>query len=155
MYQVLDSVCPAMPADKPRYLMGVGTPQDLLNAIRRGIDLFDCVMPTRNGRNALAFTMDGPIRLRNACHRRDSNPIESGCPCECCTGFTRAYLHHLFQAEEMLGPTLLSLHNLHHYLTLMREARVAIEAGDYARFARQKMAEIDRREHAPPAEAAG
>src|SRR6478736_832218 len=122
MYQVLDVVCPAMPPEKPRYLMGVGTPQDLLNAIRRGIDLFDCVLPTRNGRNAMAFTDEGPIRLRNAKFRRDAAPVESGCPCDCCTTFSRAYLHHLFAADEMLGPTLLSLHNVAYYLRLMAGA---------------------------------
>jgi queuine tRNA-ribosyltransferase len=91
-------------------------------------------MPTRSGRNALAFTYDGPVRLRNARHRRDPAPLESGCPCYTCTNFTRAYLHHLFAAEEMLGPTLLSLHNVAYYLRLMAEARAAIDRGDFAAF---------------------
>jgi queuine tRNA-ribosyltransferase len=123
-----------LPADKPRYLMGVGRPIDLLNAVAVGIDLFDCVLPTRNGRNASAFTADGPLRLRNAKHQRDAGPLESGCECYTCRHFSRAYLHHLFAADEMLGPTLLSLHNLAYYLRLMREARQAIRDGRFAAY---------------------
>ena len=123
-----------LPADKPRYLMGVGRPQDLLDGIAAGIDLFDCVLPTRNGRNASAFTDAGPLRLRNACHKRDPAPLESGCLCYACRHFSRAYLHHLFQAEEMLGPTLLSLHNIAFYCRLMGEARQAIAAGRFDEF---------------------
>jgi queuine tRNA-ribosyltransferase len=115
-----------LPADRPRYLMGVGQPSDLLNAIRCGLDMFDCVLPTRNGRNASAYTMAGPLRLRNACHKRDPGPLESGCPCYTCRHFSRAYLHHLFLAGEMLGPTLLSLHNVAFYCRLMAEVRQAI-----------------------------
>lgn len=122
--------CAAMlPADKPRYLMGVGRPQDILAAVRSGIDMFDCVLPTRNGRNASAFTMEGPLRLRNAIHKRDPRPLEPCCGCYTCGGFSRAYLHHLFLAEEMLGPTLLSLHNVAFYCRLMAEVRQAIEEG--------------------------
>ena len=110
-----------MPVEKPRYLMGVGTPQDLLNAIRRGVDLFDCVMPTRNGRNALAFTDSGPMRLRNQIHQRDERPIEDNCPCLACR-HSRGYLRHLFQADEMLGPILLSHHNLTYYQRLLQGA---------------------------------
>jgi queuine tRNA-ribosyltransferase len=128
-------VCAALlPEDKPRYLMGVGRPEDLLAAVAAGIDMFDCVMPTRNGRNALAFTRDGPIRLRNARHRRDRAPVESGCVCYCCANYSRAYLHHLFAADEMLGPTLLSLHNVAFYLRLMRESRAAIASGTFAAY---------------------
>jgi queuine tRNA-ribosyltransferase len=134
MHAALPACAELLPADKPRYLMGVGRPEDLLVSIAAGIDMFDCVMPTRNGRNALAFTPDGPIRLRNACHRRDPNPIESGCPCECCTCFSRGYLHHLFQADEMLGPTLLSLHNVCFYLRLMADSRRAIAERRFASF---------------------
>jgi queuine tRNA-ribosyltransferase len=123
-----------LPADKPRYLMGVGRPQDLLDAVAAGIDLFDCVLPTRNGRNAFAFTADGPVRLRNARHKRDPAPLESGCLCYACRHFSRAYLHHLFHAEEMLGPTLLSLHNIAFYCRLMVEARQAIQEGSFAAF---------------------
>jgi queuine tRNA-ribosyltransferase len=123
-----------LPPDKPRYLMGVGRPADLLLAVARGIDLFDCVLPTRNGRNAMAFTSAGPLKLRNAAHKRDSGPLESGCPCPVCRRFSRAYLHHLFLADEMLGPTLLSWHNLAFFNRLMAEARQAIERGQFADF---------------------
>jgi queuine tRNA-ribosyltransferase len=124
----------ALPASKPRYLMGVGRPVDLLNAIAAGIDLFDCVLPTRNGRNASAFTAEGPLRLRNAKHQRDPGPIESGCKCYACRNFSRAYLHHLFAANEMLGPTLLSLHNLAYYLRLMCDCRAAIRESRFAEY---------------------
>jgi queuine tRNA-ribosyltransferase len=134
MHELLPDCAALLPEDKPRYLMGVGRPEDLLAGIAAGIDMFDCVMPTRNGRNALAFTSGGPIRLRNARHRRDSAPVESGCPCYCCANYSRAYLHHLFAADEMLGPTLLSLHNVAFYLRLMRESRAAIGAGTFAAF---------------------
>lgn len=144
MHAALPACAEMLPADKPRYLMGVGRPEDLLEAVAAGIDLFDCVMPTRNGRNAVAFTSDGPIRLRNACHRRDPTPIESGCPCECCQCFSRAYLHHLFAAEEMLGPTLLSLHNLCFYLRLMADARQAIAERRFAAFHRDCLARYAR-----------
>src|SRR5262249_20993584 len=130
MAAALAPTTPLLPAGKPRYLMGVGRPEDILTAVACGVDLFDCVLPTRNGRNAMAFTMDGPVRMRNACHERDPAPLESGCPCYTCRRFSRAYLRHLFMAEEMLGPTLLSLHNLAFYFRLMAEARRAIEAGD-------------------------
>jgi len=134
MHSLLPACAAMLPEDKPRYLMGVGRPEDLLAAVAAGNDMFDCVMPTRNGRNALAFTMDGPIRLRNARHRRDAAPVESGCACYCCANYSRAYLHHLFAADEMLGPTLLSLHNLAFYLRLMRESRAAISAGTFAAY---------------------
>jgi queuine tRNA-ribosyltransferase len=138
MYQVLDMVCPAMPTDKPRYLMGVGTPQDLLNAVSRGIDLFDCVMPTRNGRNALAFTDEGPLRLRNQVHQRDERPLEPNCPCLACR-HSRAYLRHLFLADEMLGPILLTHHNLTYYQRLLAGAREAIEQNRFAAYFDAKM----------------
>jgi queuine tRNA-ribosyltransferase len=134
MHAALPHCAPMLPAEKPRYLMGVGRPEDLLEGVAAGIDMFDCVMPTRNGRNALAFTDTGSIRLRNAVHRRDPNPVQAGCPCYCCTRFSRAYLHHLFAADEMLGPTLLSIHNLSYYLRLMANARTAIVAGRFADF---------------------
>jgi queuine tRNA-ribosyltransferase len=134
MHGVLPECAALLPESKPRYLMGVGRPEDLLAGVAAGVDLFDCVMPTRNGRNALAFTDDGPIRLRNAKHRRDPAPVMSGCNCYCCANYSRAYLHHLFQAGEMLGPTLLSLHNLAYYLGLMAVARQQIVAGTFADF---------------------
>src|ERR1700752_4486597 len=114
--------------------MGVGRPQDILAAVARGIDLFDCVLPTRNGRNASAFTDAGPLRLRNPCPKRDPAPLESDCPCSPCRRFSRAYLHHLFLAREMLGPTLLSLHNVAFYCRLMAETRQAIRGGRFAEF---------------------
>ena len=130
MYRILSEVCPSLPADRPRYLMGVGKPIDLLEGIANGIDMFDCVMPTRNGRNALAFTDEGPLRLRNACHADDPRPLEADCPCPACQ-HSRAYLRHLFIAEEMLGPTLLSIHNLTYYQRLMKQARQAIANGTF------------------------
>jgi queuine tRNA-ribosyltransferase len=135
--QMIAALAPSaalLPADRPRYLMGVGRPQDLLAGVACGIDLFDCVLPTRNGRNASAFTADGPLRLRNACHKRDPAPLESGCSCYTCRHFSRAYLHHLFLADEMLGPTLLSLHNVAFYCRLMAGVRQAVRAGRFAEF---------------------
>jgi queuine tRNA-ribosyltransferase len=127
MVATLEPTAALLPAEKPRYLMGVGRPEDVLAAVLCGIDLFDCVMPTRSGRNALAFTMDGTLKLRNARHRRDPAPLESDCLCYTCTNFSRAYLHHLFGTDEMLGPTLLSLHNVAFYCRLMAQIRAAIE----------------------------
>jgi queuine tRNA-ribosyltransferase len=129
MAAALEPTAALLPQDKPRYLMGVGRPEDLLAAVAAGIDLFDCVLPTRNGRNACAFTDEGQVRLRNARHRRDPAPLESGCQCYTCANFSRAYLHHLFMAKEMLGPTLLSLHNVAFYCRLMADVREAIAAG--------------------------
>ncbi|MBI2804730.1 MAG: tRNA guanosine(34) transglycosylase Tgt [Planctomycetes bacterium] len=140
MAAALEPSADALPADKPRYLMGVGKPLDLLLAVARGIDMFDCVMPTRNGRNATAFTGTGQVKLRNACHKRDSGPLESDCPCPTCTQFSRAYLHHLFLAEEMLGPTLVSLHNLAFYNRLMADIRRAIEEQRFGQFYADRLA---------------
>lgn len=139
MYRTLEATVPAMPADRPRYLMGVGRPEDVLEAISKGIDLFDCVMPTRNGRNAMAFTDQGPMRLRNAQYERDSAPLEEECPCPACR-HSRGYLRHLFQAGEMLGPVLLSLHNITYYHRLLRGARQAIAAGRFDEYRRTKLA---------------
>ncbi len=133
MVRILDKICPVLPTDQPRYLMGVGRPIDLVEGIARGIDMFDCVMPTRNGRNASAFTADGPLKMRNLCHARDDTPIEAGCPCLACK-HSRAYIRHLFMAEEMLGPTLLSIHNLTFYQRLMSSARKAIEENRFEDF---------------------
>lgn len=137
MYHTLEFTCPVLPAHRPRYLMGVGRPEDLLEAIRRGVDLFDCVMPTRNGRNALAFTDQGPLRMRNLVHQRDPRPLEPNCPCLACR-HSRGYLRHLFLADEMLGPILLSHHNLAYYQRLVRGAREAIEAGQFDEFHRER-----------------
>jgi queuine tRNA-ribosyltransferase len=143
MAAALPAAAALLPAHKPRYLMGVGRPQDLLAGIAAGIDLFDCVLPTRNGRNASAFTADGPLRLRNARHRRDPAPLESGCPCYTCRQFSRAYLHHLFLAKEMLGPILLSLHNVAFYCRLMADVRRAIREGRLAEFVSVSLARWD------------
>ncbi len=139
MYAMLDAVCPVLPPEKPRYLMGVGKPEDLLHAVRRGVDLFDCVMPTRNGRNALAFTDEGPLRLRNKKHARDKRPLEEHCPCAACK-HSRSYIRHLFSAGEMLGPVLLSHHNLTYYQRLLRGAREAIEQDRFVDYFNQRMA---------------
>lgn len=130
MYRVIGETTPYLPTDKPRYLMGVGRPIDLLEGIARGIDMFDCVMPTRNGRNALAFTWNGTLRLRNAIHSDDPRPIDETCPCLGCR-HSRAYIRHLFIAKEMLGPILLTHHNLMFYQRLMTAAREQIAAGTY------------------------
>ncbi len=140
MYDILDIVTPLLPADKPRYLMGVGRPEDLLEGVRRGVDMFDCVMPTRNGRNAMAFTSHGNVKIRNLKYARDERPLDEKCSCPACTQHSRAYLWHLFQADEMLGPMLLSLHNLTFYQTLMAGMRAAIEAGTFMDFYREQMA---------------
>ncbi|HZZ81635.1 MAG TPA: tRNA guanosine(34) transglycosylase Tgt [Gemmataceae bacterium] len=140
MMIALEPAADALPADKPRYLMGVGKPLDLLLAVARGVDMFDCVLPTRNGRNATGFTDAGQIKIRNACHKRDPAPLESDCPCPTCRHYSRAYLHHLFLAEEMLGPTLLSLHNLAFYNRLMAQMRDAISGGTFASFCADRLA---------------
>lgn len=139
MYRAIDATTPHLPADRPRYLMGVGTPADLLEAVGRGVDMFDCVMPTRNGRNALAFTDEGPLRLRNQRHVHDDRPLDPECPCPACRR-SRGYLAHLFRAKEMLGPILLSIHNLTYYQRLMAAARGAIEAGRFGEFRAEKLA---------------
>ena len=133
MYDCIDQTVPFLPQNKPRYLMGVGTPQDIVNAIARGIDMFDCVMPTRNGRNAQAFTDFGTLRLRNAKYQRDEKPLDETCPCPACKR-SRGYIRHLFMAGEMLGPILLTIHNLTYYQRLVARARQAIETGRFAEF---------------------
>jgi queuine tRNA-ribosyltransferase len=137
MFQVLDSTVPHLPADRPRYLMGVGTPDDLIGSVQRGIDMFDCVMPTRAGRTGRAYTATGVFNLRNARFADDAGPLDPGCACPGCTRHSRAYLHHLFKAEEMLGPMLLTWHNLTYYQSLMRGLRAAIVAGRLDEHARQ------------------
>jgi queuine tRNA-ribosyltransferase len=132
MFDVLDYTVPQLPADRPRYLMGVGTPDDLLGAVARGIDMFDCVMPTRAGRTARAYTSVGVLNLRNARHADDPAPLDPACACPACTRHSRAYLHHLFRAAEMLGPMLLTWHNVAYYQSLMRGLREAIQAGRLA-----------------------
>lgn len=126
MYKTLDFTAPMLPVNKPRYLMGVGRPIDIVEAVCRGIDLFDCVMPTRNARNATAFTSEGAVKLRNKKHIRDQSPLDPDCQCPTCTQFSRGYLRHLFQSGEMLGAMLLSVHNLAFYQKIVRELRTAI-----------------------------
>jgi queuine tRNA-ribosyltransferase len=131
-----------LPTDHVRYLMGVGRPQDILDAVATGIDLFDCVLPTRNGRNATCLTADGPVKMRNAAHRTDPRPIEEGCECPACRGFSRGYIRHLFLVGEMLGPILASLHNLAYLHRLTRAIRAAIRAGRFAEYRREALARL-------------
>ncbi|MBN9205847.1 tRNA guanosine(34) transglycosylase Tgt [Methylibium petroleiphilum] len=133
-----------LPAHKPRYLMGVGTPEDLVEGVAQGVDLFDCVMPTRNARNGHLFTRHGDLRLRNARYKTDERPIDESCTCTACNGFSRAYLHHLDRCGEMLGPMLTSIHNLHYFLNLMREVREALDAGRFEAFRAQFRADRAR-----------
>ena len=135
MWEILSYVTAELPRNKPRHLLGVGSPEDFVVGVGLGMDMFDCVLPTRNGRNASAFTADGALRLRNACHKRDSAPIESDCRCYACRHFSRGYLHHLFLTNEMLGPILLTLHNVAFYCRLMEKVRQAIREGRFAEFA--------------------
>jgi queuine tRNA-ribosyltransferase len=132
--KALEVTAHRLPEGKPRYLMGVGRPQDMLDAVAEGVDLFDCVLPTRNGRNATCLTGAGPVKMRNAAHRLDPRPIEEGCDCPACRRFSRGYVRHLFLAGEMLGPMLASAHNVAYLHRLMREARGAIEADRFAEF---------------------
>jgi queuine tRNA-ribosyltransferase len=131
MFAVLDATVPLLPAGSARYLMGVGTPADLVGAVRRGIDMFDCVMPTRSGRTGRAYTRAGVLNLRNARHAEDPAPLDPACACPACARHSRAYLHHLFKAGEMLGPMLLTWHNIQYYQDLMAELRAAILAGTF------------------------
>ena len=132
MFDTVEITAPALPAERPRYLMGVGKPADLIGAVARGIDLFDCVLPTRSGRTAQAWTAEGPLNLRNQRHADDPDPLEPGCACPACRDFSRAYLHHLIKAGEILGAMLLTWHNLHYYQALMATLREAIGRGDLA-----------------------
>jgi queuine tRNA-ribosyltransferase len=132
MIETVTHTAQLLPEEKPRYLMGVGTPADIVAAVGAGVDMFDCVLPTRNGRNAYAFTENGPLRLRNNVHVKDSSPIEAGCDCYCCTNFSRASLRHFFNSGEMLGPILTSLHNITFYQRLMSRIRQAIKKSNFA-----------------------
>jgi queuine tRNA-ribosyltransferase len=137
---VLNHTLPLLPADRPRYLMGVGTPADIIAAVGRGVDMFDCVLPTRNARNGHLFTADGVIRIRNARYRDDPRPLQADCACYTCRNYSRAYLRHLDQCGEILGARLNTIHNLHHYLDLMARIRQAIEADRFAAFAGEVLA---------------
>jgi len=133
MYEVLSYHADSLPADKPRYLMGVGTPRDIVQAVSEGVDMFDCVIPTRSGRfGRIYITGETPVlNIKNACHKNDAKPLDESCSCVACRNYSRAYLHHLFKAEEMLGPQLASIHNLTHYLTLMQDIRSAINSDSF------------------------
>jgi len=135
MQRLLAHVAPRLPAKTSRYLMGVGTPEDLLDGIAAGIDMFDCVLPTRNARNGWLFTSAGDVKIRNSRYRNDTQPLDPSCACATCRGYSRAYLHHLQRVNEILGARLNTIHNLHYYLDLMRQARAAIESGGFQAFA--------------------
>ena len=135
MLAMLDNIAHKMPADRPRYLMGVGTPLDLVEGVCRGVDMFDCVMPTRNARNGHLFTSEGVVRLKNACHRDDTGPLDPECGCYTCQNYSRAYLYHLQKTGEILSSRLNTIHNLYYYQSLMSKLRVAIEAGGLEAFA--------------------
>ena len=140
MYRILDAVVPELPVDKPTYLMGVGTPANILEAVDRGVDFFDCVYPSRNGRHGHVYTNHGKLNLFNAKYELDPKPIEEGCQCPACRHYSRAYIRHLQKAKEMLGMRLCVLHNLYFYNHLMEEIRDAIEAGNYKAFKKEKLA---------------
>jgi queuine tRNA-ribosyltransferase len=145
MLRILAHTPQRLPANKPRYLMGVGTPEDLIEGVAQGVDMFDCVMPTRNARNGHLFTRFGDLKIRNARHRSDERPLDESCSCYTCKGgFSRAYLHHLERCGEMLAPMLATIHNLHYYLNLMREIRESLDAGRFAQFAAQFKADRAR-----------
>lgn len=135
MLRILEHTTPKMPVDRPRYLMGVGKPEDLVEAVRRGIDMFDCVMPTRNARNGHLFTSTGVVKIRNARHRTDTAPLDENCDCYTCRNYSRAYLHHLHRSNEILGARLNTVHNLYYYQHLMQQMRAAIAADQFASFA--------------------
>lgn len=145
MFEVLDNLAASLPPVVPRYLMGVGFPVDLLRAVARGMDLFDCVAPTRIGRNGSAYTPDGPLQIRNASFRRDTRPLEESCDCETCTTYSRGYLRHLFAADELLGLRVLSLHNVRFLTRLMAEARLQIEGGQFDSWRREWIDRYNRR----------
>jgi len=144
MLGCLDFAVDMLPADQPRYLMGVGKPDDIVEAVVRGIDMFDCVLPTRSGRTGQAFTADGPLNLRNARFAEDPEPIEPGCPCPACTTFSRAYVHHLVKSGEILGAMLMTQHNLWFYQRLMQALRDAIAAQGLPSFVRDFLSRYRR-----------
>jgi queuine tRNA-ribosyltransferase len=145
MYRIIDAVEPHMPPDKPRYLMGVGTPVNIIEAVWRGVDLFDCVMPSRNARHGTLFTWDGIMIVHNAKYERDASPIDPACECPTCRHHSRAYLRHLLKAKEILGYRLAVAHNLFFYNTLMEKIRAAIEEGRFARFREEMIPLLGRR----------
>ena len=152
MLRVLDFAAPMLPPDSPRYLMGVGKPDDIVGAVERGIDMFDCVLPTRSGRTGQAFTWSGPINIRNARFAEDRDPIDPRCPCSVCATWTRAYIHHLVRAGEILGAMLMTEHNLNFYQQLMEGLRAAIAGGRLAQFAAEFRADYCRPREPDPNE---
>ncbi len=144
MYHVIEETVPYLPADKPTYLMGVGTPANILEAVERGVDFFDCVYPTRNGRHGHLYTNHGKLNLFNAKYETDDRPIEEGCPCPACRRYSRAYIRHLLKAKEMLGMRLCVLHNLFFYNTMMAEIRDAMDEGRFASYKREKLAGMQK-----------
>ncbi|MEG2673391.1 MAG: tRNA guanosine(34) transglycosylase Tgt, partial [Ruthenibacterium sp.] len=145
MYEIISDVEPYLPKEKIRYLMGVGTPGNILESVRRGVDLFDCVMPSRNARHGHLNTWHGILNIKNAKYALDESPIDDDCDCDCCKNFSRAYLRHLFKADEMLGMRLAVMHNLHFYNTLMEKIRAALDAGTFDDFYRQNVDLLDTR----------
>ena len=134
MFKVLDYAVDFLPENKPRYLMGVGKPSDIIGAVKRGVDMFDCVIPTRSGRNGQAFTKQGTVNIRNTKHKTDETPLEHDCSCYCCTNYSKAYIHHLVKVGEMLGPMLMTMHNIHYFQDLMKRLRQHIESGTHINF---------------------
>ncbi len=145
MYHIIETVEPEMPKDRPRYLMGVGTPANILEAVRRGVDFFDCVMPTRNARHAHIFTWEGRRNLMNAKYELDENPLDPECGCPVCRNFTRAYLHHLFKSGEMLGMRLAVMHNIYFYNTFLEKIREALDCGSFESFYREQIEKVGQR----------
>ena len=145
MYRILDAVVPHLPDEKPTYLMGVGTPANILEAVERGVDFFDCVYPSRNGRHGHVYTNQGKLNLFNAKYELDARPIEEGCGCPACRSYSRAYIRHLLKAKEMLGMRLCVLHNLYFYNTMMEEIRRAIEEGSYQDYKKRKLSDLSRK----------
>lgn len=146
MYRIIESVIPYLPENKPTYLMGVGTPANILEAVERGVDFFDCVYPSRNGRHGHVYTNHGKLNLFNAKFELDERPIEEGCQCPACRRYSRAYIRHLLKAKEMLGMRLCVLHNLYYYNHLMEDIRGAIEEGRYAQFKKETLAKMEEKE---------
>ena len=137
MDKVVDHITPKMPEDKPRYLMGVGTPLDIVKAVQQGVDIFDCVIPTRHARNGYLYTSKGVVKIRNSENKNNLEPLDENCSCYTCSNFSRSYLHHLDKTKEMLGSTLQTIHNLHYYLNLMRNLRLSIETGTLQTFIKE------------------
>lgn len=148
MYRVLQHLAPAMPADKPRYLMGVGTPENLVTAVHYGVDMFDCVLPTRNARNGWLYTSTGVVKIRNAKYEMDTRPIDETCSCDTCQHFSRSYIKHLLKTNEILGARLATVHNVHYFLELMAQMRAAIEANNFAEFRRNFFSQRGETDHA-------